>query len=228
MYGKDLGDGSYRLADLLKDILLACPKLKRLRISSLEESEIDDKFLDLLRDFPQIVDHLHLPLQSGSPTVLQRMKRHYDTPSFLLTLSKVRAIRPDIAITTDVIVGFPLESDKEWQETMDFCKKAKFSEIHVFPYSPREGTYSYTLKDTSPEVKEKRVHELLDLSNELRQAYEERFYGKKMEVLFEDFDERNSLCYGHTANYLLVKVASKRKLHGEILDVIYDKESAAD
>ena len=118
-YGKDLGDGSYRLADLLKDILTACPELMRLRISSIEESEIDSKFLALLKDYPQVVDHLHIPLQSGSSSVLKRMRRKYDTAAFLTKLQAIRAVRPDIAITTDVIAGFPLESDEEWAETMN-------------------------------------------------------------------------------------------------------------
>src|SRR5574344_674676 len=176
-YGKDLGDGSYRLGHLLKDMLDVAPELARLRISSIEESEIDSAMLDLLKNYPQVVDHLHIPLQSGSSSVLKRMKRKYDTSAFLKTLSAIRSIRPNIAITTDIIVGFPEESDEEWQETLAFARAAEFAEIHVFPFSPRSGTYAATLPDTPAPIKEARVQELLALSKSLRLAYESRFLG---------------------------------------------------
>ena len=227
-YGKDLGDGSYRLADLLKDILTACPELMRLRISSIEESEIDSKFLALLKDYPQVVDHLHIPLQSGSSSVLKRMRRKYDTAAFLTKLQAIRAVRPDIAITTDVIAGFPLESDEEWAETMDFCQKAQFAEIHVFPFSSRPGTYAASLPDTDPEVKKARVHELLDLSQTLRESYEKRFYGQALEVLYESFDPKTGYAYGHTSNYLLVKTPSDHPRHGEVEKVVYGTKTVAD
>lgn len=130
-YGRDL-PGGFRLADLLEAILNKCPSLPRLRVSSIEETEIDERFLALLSSRPTIVDHLHIPLQSGSKGVLRRMKRKYDTDAFLRKLDAIREIRPDIAITTDVIAGFPEESDEEWEETIAFCRKARFSEIHVF------------------------------------------------------------------------------------------------
>lgn len=227
-YGKDLGDGSYRLGDLLKDMLDLSPKLPRLRISSLEESEIDERILDLLRNYPQVVDHLHLPLQSGSASVLKRMKRHYDTQAFLDTLDKIRAIRPEIAITTDVIVGFPGESDEEWKETLAFCEKARFAEIHVFPFSPRSGTYAATLPDTAPDIKEARVHELLALSKRLREDYESRFYGRTLNVLFEDYDPQKKMAYGHSGNYLLVGVPCDEKKHGKIESILYTPENRAD
>lgn len=227
-YGKEINDGTYRLGDLLRDMLTLCPELPRLRISSIEESEIDEKMLSLLRDFPQVVDHLHIPLQSGSSSVLKRMKRRYDTARFLTKLEAIRAIRPDIAITTDVIVGFPEESDEEWKETMAFCEKARFAEIHVFPFSPREGTFAATLPDTPAPIKEARVQELLALSKRLRTEYEERFYGKKLPILFEDFDPKSGFAYGHSGNYLLVKIPSTKPLHGEIRDVVYSPSTQAD
>jgi threonylcarbamoyladenosine tRNA methylthiotransferase MtaB len=227
-YGKDLGDSSYRLGQLLKDMLDLCPELPRLRISSIEESEIDGAMLDLLKNYPQVVDHLHIPLQSGSSSVLKRMKRKYDTAAFLKTLSAIRSIRPDIAITTDIIVGFPEESEEEWQETLSFAKEAKFAEIHVFPFSPRSGTYAATLPDTPAPIKEKRVQELLALSKELREAYEERFYGRSLPILFEEDDPKNGLAYGHSGNYLLVKVPSSSPKHGEIAPVVYSPLTKAD
>ncbi|MBQ9458053.1 MAG: tRNA (N(6)-L-threonylcarbamoyladenosine(37)-C(2))-methylthiotransferase MtaB [Bacilli bacterium] len=227
-YGKDLGDGSYRLSTLIKNLLLAVPELFRLRISSIEESEIDDELIALLRDKPQIASHLHIPLQSGSKTVLERMKRKYDKEGFLRKLAAIRAARPEIAITTDVIAGFPLESDEEWAETMDFCKECGFAEIHVFPFSSRPKTYAATLPDLSPEIKKKRVAELLALSKSMRAEYEARFEGVAMPVLFEDFDAEKHLAYGHTSNYLKVGVPAEKPRHGEVETIIYESSIAAD
>lgn len=227
-YGKDLGDGSYRLPSLLKDILVENPTLPRLRISSIEESEISPDFLALLRDYPSLVSHLHIPLQSGSSSVLKRMKRKYDTSAFLETLKKIRAIRPDIAITTDVIVGYPEESEEEWKETLGFCEQARFAEIHVFPFSSREGTLASSRPQLDPKIKERRVQELLALSKKLRKEYETPFYGKEVEVLFESFDSKKKLVYGHTGNYLLVSCPSEVGLHGQIKKILYTPSSSSD
>jgi threonylcarbamoyladenosine tRNA methylthiotransferase MtaB len=228
-YGKDLGDGAYRLADLLRDMIDDNPTLKRIRISSIEDTEITDGVLSLLKDKSVVCSHLHIPLQSGSSTVLQRMKRKYDTAYFLSKLEAIRSIRPDIAITTDVIVGFPGESEDEWKETMAFCEKARFAEIHVFPFSARTGTAAAAMKEqVDPEIKERRVQELLALSKKLRFEYESRFYGQKLEVLYEDYDPKEGLVYGHTGNYLLIKTPSKKARHGEVEAVVYSKDNAAD
>lgn len=228
-YGKDLGDGSYRLSDLCEDIIKENPSLPRLRISSIEESEIDEGFLSLLKEHEAVASHLHIPLQSGSSSVLSRMRRKYDTDAFLATLGRIRAIRKDIAITTDVIVGFPGETEEEWAETLAFCRKARFSEIHVFPFSARPGTWAASAPNQiDPRVKERRVQELLALSKEMREEYEEGFYGKEVEVLFERYDPKKGLAYGHTSNYLLVSASSSKQRHGEIAKVLYTKESAAD
>lgn len=227
-YGKDLGDGSYRISSLIEDILYKCPDLYRLRVSSIEESEIDEKFLSLLSSKPQIASHLHIPLQSGSSEVLRRMKRKYDTEAFLNKLSAIREARPGIAITTDVIAGFPGESQQEWGETVEFCKKADFAEIHVFPFSSRPGTYAATLPDLPPQIKKQRVAELLELSQSLRKRYEEGFYGKEMEVLFEDFSPEKKAARGHSSNYLLFEVSSEKPRHGEVAKIVYNPSVAAD
>ncbi len=227
-YGKDLGDGSYRLSDLCNSLLTKIPGLYRLRISSLEASEIDERLLDVLKRDSRLANHLHIPLQSGSSSVLQRMKRHYDTEAFLKKLDQIREVRPDIAITTDVIAGFPQESEEEWRETLDFCKKARFAEIHVFPFSSRPGTYAATLPDLDPRIKKQRVGELLALSKSLRQEYESAFYGKKLEVLFEDYDEASKKARGHTSNYLLVSVPSDKPRHGTIETIAYESSVASD
>jgi MiaB-like tRNA modifying enzyme len=228
-YGKDLGDGSYRLSQLLRDMINDNPSLFRLRVSSIEDTEISEDFLTLLKEKAVICDHLHIPLQSGSSSVLQRMKRKYDTAFFLRQLDSIRSVRPNIAITTDVIVGFPGETEEEWMETLAFCAKARFAEIHVFPFSARLGTAAAAMgNQIDPKVKERRVQELLALSKDLRREYEERFYGQKLEVLFEDYDPKEKIVFGHTGNYLLVKSPSSRPRHGEVEAVVYSKENAAD
>lgn len=227
MYGKDLG-GDYLLTDLLESILTKCPELKRLRISSLEENEINDAFLSLLRRYPAIVDHLHVPLQSGSDKVLRDMKRHYDTAGYLSALEKVRAIRPEIAITCDLIVGYPTETEEDFRDTMAFCERCGFAEIHVFPFSPRPNTHAATLKDLPGDVKKDRVRRMLALSKRLRKQYEERFYGRPMEVLVEEYDPATETVQGHTENYLLVRVKGSQSERGKFRVVTYESGVASD
>lgn len=226
-YGLDLGDGSYDLGALVSDMLSQNPSLYRLRLGSLESKEVTPKIISIYKNNPALVSHLHVPLQSGSSSVLERMHRPYDTDAFFKTIEAVREVRPDVAITTDLIVGFPGESEEEWKETLRFVKKVRFSEIHVFPYSARKGTLAASLKDQiDPKVKERRVQELLALSKELRKEYESQFYEKEMDVLFEEY--KDGYAYGHTSNYLLVKIPSRRSLNGEVLKVEYTESTAAD
>ncbi len=227
-YGKDLGDGSYGLGELITDILETFPELERLRISSLDQSEISPSFLEAYRKYKALMPHFHLSLQSGSKSVLERMRRHYDPKDYLKTVSLLKGIRKDTAITTDIIVGFPLESEEEWQETLEFAKNAEFAEIHVFPFSSRKGTYASSLPDVDPSTKKRRVEELLSLSKELRKNYEEAFYGKELPVLFETYDPKEKAAIGHTENYLLVKTPSDKPLTREIKSVLYDVNTAID
>ena len=227
-YGKDLGDGTFHLSTLIESILQKVPSIKRLRISSIEESEIDDHLIHLLKTEERIVPHLHIPLQSGSSSVLKRMKRKYDTDAFLSKLDEIRMARPGIAITTDAIVGFPLETEEEFLETMEFCKKANFSEIHVFPYSSRPKTYAATLPQLDPSIKKERTHRLIELSKQLREEYKKQFIGKPLDVLFESYDEEKHIAYGHTPNYLLVGVNSPVSLTGEIKTIIFDSSISSD
>ena len=227
-YGKDFTDRKYDLANLLKDIFETFPELPRLRISSLDESEITDSFLDSFRKYPSFMPHFHLSLQSGSSSVLKRMRRRYDTESYFKSLEKLRSIQPDVAITTDIIVGFPLETEEEWKETLAFAKKCRFAEIHVFPFSKRKGTYAATLEDVPAEIKKRRVRELLSLSKEMRREYETRFFNQKLPVLFEEYDEKKKIAIGHTPNYLLVAKQSEVSLNGEIEEVLYTKENTLD
>lgn len=196
-YGNDLKN--YHFSDLLEDILKNNPKLYRLRLSSIEINRIDNKFLSLLKKYPNFANHLHLSLQSGSDKVLKKMNRDYTSEQFLKKVNAIRKVRPDIALTTDIIVGFPNEGEKEFMETYRFAKKVGFAQIHAFPFSKREGTGAYLMKDLNPQIKKMRVDKLLALAKSLKRQYEKQFVGKKLEVLFE----ANGT--GLTSNYLRIK-----------------------
>lgn len=218
-------DFDYRLSNLIKDIFLQIPSLYRLRISSIEESEIDDRLLDILKTEKRLANHLHIPLQSGSDTVLKRMHRKYVTSDFINKINRIREISPDIAITTDVIVGFPGETNEEFQETIDFIQKVNFAEIHVFPFSNRLHTLASTMPNQiSPQNKKQRVDQLLKVSDELNRNYLSRFNGQKIEVLFEDFNQKEKKYRGHTSNYLEIKMSSPTDLCGKIVLVSYNNQ----
>lgn len=202
-YGLDLEN--YDFADLLDDLLREVPTLKRLRISSIEASEISPKLIDLMQRNPVIVNHLHIPLQSGSNTVLKRMHRHYTSEEFLSVIHQLRLFIPNISITTDVIVGFPGESEQEFEETVQLIRQAKFSKLHVFPFSPRNGTLAATMIPVEDDIKKERVHRLLHLSTDLERSYAQQFEGKILSVLVETFDKITSECTGHTSNYLKIR-----------------------
>lgn len=200
-YGSDL---QTTFPDLLKRIV-KINGLERLRISSIEITELNDEFFEVLKSNPIIVSHLHIPLQAGSDTVLQAMNRKYLTNYFESKVKKIREIRPDISLTTDVIVGFPGETEEEFQETLDFVSKIKFTKVHVFPYSRRKGTKADTMPNQIPEnIKKERVKRLIDLSNKLEKEYLDLFLNKEVEVLIEE--EYPDYSLGHTGNYLKVKV----------------------
>lgn len=203
-YGVDLGTD---FASLLADIV-ELKGLKRLRISSIEITELNDRVLEILANYPVIVDHLHIPLQSGSDEILKRMNRKYDTIYYREKINKIRLIRPEIAITTDVIVGFPGEDETHFMETYQFCEEMNFAKIHVFPYSIRSKTAASKMKDqVLGPIKKERVKRLLSLSNQLEKSYMDQFVGRTVEVLIER--ERDGISYGHTGNYLFVQVEGK-------------------
>ncbi|HIT22148.1 MAG TPA: tRNA (N(6)-L-threonylcarbamoyladenosine(37)-C(2))-methylthiotransferase MtaB [Candidatus Scybalousia intestinigallinarum] len=203
-YGVDLGTD---FASLLADIV-ELKGLKRLRISSIEITELNDRVLEILANYPVIVDHLHIPLQSGSDEILKRMNRKYDTIYYREKINKIRLVRPEIAITTDVIVGFPGEDETHFMETYQFCEEMNFAKIHVFPYSIRSKTAASKMKDqVLGPIKKERVKRLLSLSNQLEKSYMDQFVGRTVEVLIER--ERDGISYGHTGNYLFVQVEGK-------------------
>lgn len=202
-YGVDLDTN---FASLLKRVV-AIPRLLRLRISSIEITELTKDVLDVIRDSSIIVDHMHIPLQAGSNHVLSLMNRKYDLDYYFNKIKEIREVRPNMAITTDVIVGFPGESEEDFLETIDTCKKVGFTKIHVFPYSERKGTKAMELPDhIEPSVKKERARRLLLVSKELECSYYASFVGSEVTVLVEE--EKDGKSYGHTDNYLHVKIPS--------------------
>ena len=211
-------DGNYDFADLLSD-LVKIDGLKRLRISSVEITELNDKVLDVIKNSNILVDHMHIPLQSGSDRVLKIMNRKYDKNYFINKINKIRSIRPNISITTDVIVGFPSETDEEFLETIDTIKKVNFSKLHVFPYSDRNGTAASKMKDkVNGLIKKERTKKLIELSKGLEINYMKKFLGKSLTFIPEVYED--GYLIGHTGNYLLIKAKGNEKFLGKEVSVI--------
>ncbi|PET55090.1 tRNA (N(6)-L-threonylcarbamoyladenosine(37)-C(2))-methylthiotransferase MtaB [Bacillus sp. AFS001701] len=219
-YGQDMKD--YNLAMLLKD-LETVEGLKRVRISSIEASQITDEVIEVLRHSNIVVRHLHVPLQSGSDTVLKRMRRKYTMAEFAERIEKLREVLPNCSITSDVIVGFPGESEEEFMETYNFIRDNKFSELHVFPYSKRTGTPAARMEDqVDEEIKNERVHRLIELSNQLAKEYASMFDGDVLEVIPEEkYTEGGAegLLIGYTDNYLKVLFEGTEDMIGKIVKV---------
>ena len=212
-YGVDLETD---FADLLEK-LVKIDGLERLRISSIETTELNEKVLNVLRNSKVLVDHLHIPIQAGSNEILKAMNRKYDLDYFFDKINEIRSIRPNIAISTDVIVGFPGETEELFKTTIDTCRKIGFSKLHVFPYSERRGTASSRMSEKIDEhEKKERSRRLIEVSKELEIDYMKKFIGKNVEVLIEEFKDGYS--YGHTGNYLYVKI-KKELPHNEIVNV---------
>lgn len=221
-YGEEFDN--YDFASLLSD-LVKIQGLDRLRISSIEVTELNDRVLSILEKEKILVSHLHIPLQAGTDKILKAMNRKYDTKYYKEKIDKIRTIRPDISISTDVIVGFPGETEEDFIESMDFINSMKFSKIHVFPYSKREGTKAATFDNQIDEkVKKDRARLLIKLSKKLEIEYMDKFMGKEVSFIPEVFD--NGFVYGHTGNYLYVKANGtsddlKKNKIVEIIDIDY-------
>ena len=221
-YGKDLGNTS--LIDLLKKVH-QINGIDRIRMSSIEPLVITDTFLEEIRHMPKLCRHFHLSLQSGSDSVLKRMNRKYTTAEYKESVDKLRSIWPDVAITTDIIVGFPGESDEEFRETLDFVREMKLAQIHIFPFSPRQGTPAASmLNQITSSTKHKRTKALSIIEGQLRTSFMEEQRHKQVEVLFEGY--HNELLTGYTSNYLKVQVASTVNLENTIGHVVIDSLSA--
>lgn len=196
-------DNGIKLSDLIERILNET-KLKRLRLSSIEINEIDDKLLDLMAKSNVLANHLHLPLQSGSDTILKLMNRPYDTKYFIDKVNKIRSIRPNIALTTDVIVGFPYETEELFLETKKFVKDVGFAYLHVFPYSKRNGTKAASMPQINGLIKKIRSADLNTVSKLLQLNYYDSNINNIEEVLFEQRD--GDYLIGHTSNFIKVRV----------------------
>lgn len=204
-YGSDFG--GYDFADLLGE-LVKIKGLERLRISSIEMNEINDRVLSLLKNNPILVDHMHIPLQSGSDAILQAMNRKYNKKEFINKINVIRKIRPQISITTDVIVGFPGETEDDFNEMIETIQSTSFSKLHVFPYSKRKGTVAESMEDQVAEVvKKERARVLLQVSKELEKKYMKQFISK--EVVFIPEVYKDGYIIGHTGNYLSIKCKGK-------------------
>ncbi|WOD64287.1 tRNA (N(6)-L-threonylcarbamoyladenosine(37)-C(2))-methylthiotransferase MtaB [Niallia taxi] len=220
-YGEDMKD--YNLARLLRDLESQVKGLKRLRISSIEASQITDEVIEVLNDSKIIVNHLHIPIQSGSDTVLKRMRRKYTMEFFAERITRLKEALPGLAVTSDVIVGFPGETEEEFMETYNFIKEHKFSELHVFPYSKRTGTPAARMDDQiDEEVKNERVHRLIALSDQLAKEYASNYEGEVVEVIPEEKykeSDGDDLYVGYTDNYLKVVFPATESMVGQIVKV---------
>lgn len=220
-YGEDMKD--YNFAQLLRDLENKVQGIKRLRISSIEASQVTEEVIEVIDQSEIIARHLHIPLQSGSDTVLKRMRRKYTTAFFAEKIEKLRKALPDFALTSDVIVGFPGETEEEYMETFNFIKDLRFSELHVFPYSQRTGTPAARMENQIPDdLKHDRVKRLISLSNQLAKEYASRYENELLEVIPEEpfkKDASSGIYVGYTDNYLKVKLPATSDMEGKLVKV---------
>ena len=211
-YGKDfddISDKKIRLIDLLEAIN-KIDGIERIRLSSLEPNVIDEEFIQRLLKLNKICDHFHLSLQSGCDSTLKRMNRKYTTQTYKKAVQLLRENYPEVKLTTDVIVGFPGETNEEFDSTYKFLKEIKFYRMHVFKYSKRRGTPAEKMPNqVDGNIKEQRSRTLIQLSNECENSYNESYIGKNVKVLFEEFED--GYFRGHTTNYMMVNVKGEAK-----------------
>lgn len=216
-YGKDI---NYTFEQLLKEII-KIKNLYRIRISSIEINELTDPILNLIKDNQVIAKHLHIPLQSGSDKILKLMDRKYDLKFYKDRIEKIRKMIKDISITTDLIVGFPNENEKDMEDTLKFLKEIKFTKIHTFPYSKREGTKAASMENQIDEtIKRKRVKTVLELSDQLEQDFYQSKLNETEEVIIEQTKDGKS--YGYTSNYIKVEINSPLRPN-EVISVKINK-----
>lgn len=214
-YGKDLRDKS-NLRSVIEAVCTV-QGIERVRLSSISPNIFDDEFITFVSAEKKMCRHFHISLQSGSTTVLKRMNRKYTAQEYLDTLERIRSKMPDAGITTDIICGFPEESDEEFKETMEFVKKARFLKVHVFPYSERSGTVAELMPQIPHPVREERAARLTKLAEEIAKEVESGFIGQAHEVLFEQTD--GEFTEGLAGNYLRIYVKGTEELTGEIRKV---------
>ncbi|HIU51474.1 MAG TPA: tRNA (N(6)-L-threonylcarbamoyladenosine(37)-C(2))-methylthiotransferase MtaB [Candidatus Merdicola faecigallinarum] len=216
-YGKDFKE-EYHLIDLLEEIN-QIEGIERIRLGSLEPTLITEEFVKRLRKLEKICDHFHLSLQSGCDETLKRMNRKYSTEDFRIIVNRLRENYKEVALTTDIIVGFPGETEEEFKKTYEFLQDIHFYKMHVFKYSPREGTKAAIMEDqVDGNRKEIRSNKLIEMSNKNEKEDNEKYLGKKLFVLFEEKD--GEYIKGHTTNYKVVKVKTEDiQIENEIKEV---------
>ena len=218
-YGKDKGKDYYRLIDVVEKVS-EIDGVERIRLSSVEPRIITDEFMQRYKDTKKACDHFHLSLQSGSDDILNAMNRKYTTSEYKEKVDLIRKYMPDAGITTDIIVGFPGETEEMFKETMEFVDKIEFSKIHVFPFSRREGTPAYNFKNqVEGPIKKKRAHLLADKEEKIANDFLDSFIGKTLEVLFEEESSRAVTTEGYSTNYLRVSVPKDDELINQIRNV---------
>lgn len=219
-YGKDQG-GKIDLIDVIEEIA-KIPGIERIRLSSIEPRWVTTEKLLRLKATGKFCDHFHLSLQSGCDKILKSMNRHYDTKIFSERIDLIREVFPDCGITTDVIVGFPDETEDDLNKTIEFCKKIGFSRIHIFPYSQRTGTPAAIFKNqVSPEIKKKRVSKLEKVEETLRFNFLEEHIGKIGEVLFENETNDLNTMTGYTRNYIRVEAKRDENRINKVSNVLF-------
>ena len=220
-YGKDWdeqGKKQIRLIDLLEEIN-KIDGIERIRLGSLEPTLITEEFLQRLTKLEKVCDHFHLSLQSGCDATLKRMNRKYTTSQFKEITDRLKKAYPEVSLTTDIIVGFPGETDEEFEKTYKFLKEINFYKMHVFKYSPRKGTpAAKMINQVDGNIKEQRSRKLIDLSNKNENMHNEQYIGKDVDVLFEEFEK--GYFRGHTANYIVVNVKGEEKQKNKFVNKI--------
>lgn len=217
-YGKDLKNTN--LLDIIKRVH-DIEGIERLRLSSIEPMTLTEEFVENAARLPKLCPHYHISLQSGCDATLKRMNRKYTTAEYREVVNRLRANFPDVAITTDVMVGFPGETEQEFEESKRFVDEISFAQVHVFKYSPRKGTPSVTFPNqVSPEEKERRSKIMIELSANSEKRFCDKFIGREMEVLFEQqVKEQDGYYEGLTPNYIRVVAHSDEDIEGQIMKV---------
>ena len=223
-YGKDFDNENTSKKIRLIDLLEAINKIDgidRIRLSSLEPTIVDEEFATRLSKLDKICDHFHLSLQSGCDETLKRMNRKYTTQIYRDAVATLRKYYPEASFTTDVIVGFPGETDEEFAKTYEFLKEIDFYRLHVFKYSPRRGTVAEKMPNQiDGNKKEERSDKLIVLSNSTENKHNQSYIGKTVKVLFEEFED--GFFKGHTTNYMMVKVAGEEEQSDKFVNKILD------
>ncbi|WP_308653493.1 tRNA (N(6)-L-threonylcarbamoyladenosine(37)-C(2))-methylthiotransferase MtaB [uncultured Anaerococcus sp.] len=218
-YGKDFKNGT-SLIDVIENVAKV-EGIERIRLSSMEPRHITRDFLDRMKATEKACDHFHLSLQSGSDDVLKAMNRKYDTSIFKEKIDLIREVFPNAGLTTDIIVGFPGETDENHKETMDFVKIIKFAKTHLFKYSKRDGTKAATMKgQVNGNIKKERLKDLEAIEKINREEFLEKQIGKTLSVLFEEKSDLAGFKSGYSTNYLRVNVEDETLPSNEIYDVI--------